>query len=89
MIYAPLIRRFLMTEDKKLKFSFLKLGMASEFVERAEKLGLSDLGDLMSVNLSKLKSHREFTYSWYSEMLTMLKAQGLLKEFQKRTLETN
>ncbi|UOE52567.1 hypothetical protein MTO98_15935 [Mucilaginibacter sp. SMC90] len=77
-----------MTEDKKLKFSFFKLGMASEFVERAEKLGLSDLNDLMTVNLAKLKSHRDFTYSWYAEMLNMLKGQGLLKEFQKRTLET-
>ena len=62
--------------------------MASDFVERAEKLGLSDLDDLMSVNLAKLKSHREFTYSWYAEMLNLLKGEGLLKEFQRRTLET-
>lgn len=76
-----------MTENKKLNSSFLKLGMAREFVERAEKLGLSDLSDLMSVNLAKLKAHREFTYSWYAEMLALLQRQGLLKEFQKRTLE--
>ncbi|RYG08822.1 MAG: hypothetical protein EOO07_24960 [Chitinophagaceae bacterium] len=75
-----------MTENKKLQCSFLTLGMASEFIERAEKLGLSDLNDLMSVNLAKLKTHRDFTYSWYAEMLTMLKSAGLLKEFQKRTL---
>jgi hypothetical protein len=76
-----------MLENAKLKFSFLKLGMANEFVERAEKLGLFNLGDLMSVNLAKLKSHRDFNYMWYAEMLTMLKGHGLLHEFQKRTLE--
>ncbi|MEZ2334730.1 hypothetical protein AB6735_03810 [Mucilaginibacter sp. RCC_168] len=76
-----------MMENAKLNFSFLKLGMAGEFVERAEKLGIFNLGDLMSVNLAKLKAHREFNYLWYAEMLTMLKGQGLLHEFQKRTLE--
>lgn len=76
-----------MQDQAKLKFSFLKLGMGCEFVERAEKLGLSNLGDLMAVNLAQLKAHREFTYSWYAEMLTMLKGHGLLHEFQKRTLE--
>ncbi|SHM93167.1 hypothetical protein [Mucilaginibacter sp. OK098] len=76
-----------MLENAKLKFSFLKLGMAGEFTERAEKLGLLNLGDLMSVNLAKLKAHRDFNYIWYAEMLRMLKSQGLLHEFQKRTLE--
>ena len=76
-----------MLENAKLKFTFLKLGMAGEFTERAEKLGLFNLGDLMSVNLAKLKAHREFNYMWYAEMLTMLKNHGLLNEFQKRTLE--
>jgi hypothetical protein len=74
-------------ENAKLKFTFLKLGMAGDFNERAEKLGLFNLGDLMSVNLAKLKAHREFNYTWYAEMLSMLKSQGLLQEFQKRTLE--
>ncbi|MDR6943691.1 hypothetical protein [Mucilaginibacter pocheonensis] len=76
-----------MLENAKLKFTFLKLGMAGEFTERAEKLGLFNLGDLMSVNLAKLKAHRDFNYTWYAEMLAMLKNHGLLNEFQKRTLE--
>ena len=61
--------------------------MAGDFVERAEKLGLVNIDDLMSVNLENLKAHREFNYTWYAEMLTMLKGQGLLQEFQKRTLD--
>ncbi len=75
-----------MAENKDLKFSFLKLGMKGDFVERAEKLGLFNLGDLMSVDLAKLKGHREFNYTWYAEMLAMLKSLGLLQDFQKRTL---
>jgi hypothetical protein len=76
-----------MSEAPKHKSSFLKLGMAGDFIERAEKLGLFDLGDLMNVNLVKLKAHRDFTYTWYAEMLAMLKGIGLLREFQKKSLE--
>jgi hypothetical protein len=64
-----------MKENVKLKLSFLKLGMAMDFVEQAKKLGLINLGDLMAVNLTRLKDHRDFNYSWYAEMLEMLKAQ--------------
>lgn len=87
MIYPTLTQYFAMAENAKLKFSFLKLGMAREFAEQASKLGLTNLGDLMSVNLAKLKAHRDFTYTWYADMLGMLKVEGLLHEFQKRTLE--
>jgi hypothetical protein len=76
-----------MLENAKLKFSFLKLGMAGEFIERAEKLGFHNLSDLLSVNLATLKTHREFNYMWYAEMLAMLKSHGLLHEFQRRILE--
>ncbi len=75
-----------MRENVKLKFSFLKLGMAGDFVEQSKKLGLIHLSDLMTVNLAKLKAHRDFTYTWYAEMLGMLKVHGLLHEFQERTL---
>ena len=75
-----------MIEHAKLEFTFLKLGMAHDFIERAGKLGLSNLNDLLSVNLGYLKAHQEFNYSWYAEMLALLKGQGLLHEFHRRAL---
>jgi len=76
-----------MIKSSKLSSSFTNLGMGSDFVERAEKLGLYKLSDLMHIKLAALKSHSEFTYLWYAEMLNLLKNNDLLSEFQKRTLD--
>lgn len=71
-----------MIEIAKLDSSFLTLGMGAKFIRQAEKLGLVKLGDLMDVKLASLKKHKEFSLLWYSDMLDLLKEQGLLIEFQ-------
>lgn len=75
-----------MVEMSKLNSSFLTLGMGMKFVQQAEKLGLVKLGDLMEVKLSSLKGHKEFSFLWYSDMLDLLKEQGLLRQFQEKQI---
>lgn len=73
-----------MREIFKYNSSFISLGMGNSFIQRAEKLGLVNLGDLMDVKLANLKRHKEFSFLWYSEMLDLLKEQGLLRKFQEK-----
>jgi hypothetical protein len=73
-----------MGEITKYNSSFLSLGMGNNFIQRAEKLGLFKLGDLMDVKVANLKRNKEFNFLWYSEMLDLLKQQGLLRKFQLR-----
>ncbi|CAN5456845.1 hypothetical protein BH09BAC6_BH09BAC6_18340 [soil metagenome] len=75
-----------MVEVSKLNCSFSTLGVGTQFVQQAERLGLFNLGDLMEVNLMKLKKHREFSFTWYADMLDLLNEQGLLRQFQEKQL---
>lgn len=72
-----------MGEITKYDSSFLSLGMGNNFIQRAEKLGLFKLGDLMEVKVTNLKRNKEFSFLWYSEMLDLLKEHGLLRKFQQ------
>ncbi|NHA03305.1 hypothetical protein G7092_05850 [Mucilaginibacter sp. HC2] len=75
-----------MVEEANLLISFSKLGMNSLFIKQAEKLGLYNLEDVMKVNLAKLKQHRDFSFTWYAQMLNLLKEQDLLRRFQENNL---
>jgi hypothetical protein len=75
-----------MVEVSKLNCSFSTLGVGNQFIQQAERLGLNSLGDMMHVNLAKLKKHKDFTFMWYADMLDLLKEQGLLRQFQENQL---
>ncbi|RAV59477.1 hypothetical protein DIU36_06510 [Mucilaginibacter rubeus] len=75
-----------MVEVSKLNCSFSTLGVGNQFIQQAERLGLFNLGDVMKVNLSRLKQHKEFSFTWYADMLDLLKEQGLLRQFQENQL---
>lgn len=70
----------------KLNSTFSELGMDPTFIQQAHRLGLQTIGDLMTINLDSLKKHPEFTYTWYADMLDLLKEQKLLKKFQGNQL---
>jgi hypothetical protein len=72
-----------MVEISKLNCSFSTFGVGNQFVQQAERLGLFNLEDVMRVNLAKLKKHEEFSFTWYADMLDLLKEQGLLRQFQE------
>ncbi|WP_183573818.1 hypothetical protein HDF18_08410 [Mucilaginibacter sp. X5P1] len=73
-----------MVEITNLKSSFKKLGMGAQFIQQAERLGVHTLGDIMKANLPALKQNKEFTYSWYIDVLNLLKKHNLLRKFQER-----
>ena len=75
-----------MEEVSKLNCSFSTLGVGNQFIQQAERLGLHNLGDVMQVNLAKLKKHKDFTFMWYADMLDLLHEQGLLRQFQENQL---
>jgi hypothetical protein len=75
-----------MVEVNNLKCSFSTLGMDNQFIQQAERLGLFNIGDVMNVNLVKLKKHKEFSFMWYADMLDLLKEQDLLRQFQENQL---
>lgn len=75
-----------MVEEANLLTPFSKLGMDSRFIQQAEKMSLCNLEDLLKVNLHKLKQHKEFTFSWYADMLNLLKEHNLLRQFQENQL---
>ncbi|MBL1410072.1 hypothetical protein [Sphingobacterium faecale] len=57
-----------------------------EFIQRAKRMGLETLGDIMNVKLTDLRNKKEFTYLWYADLLNMLDKHGLLEEFQEKQL---
>lgn len=56
------------------------------FVEQALRLGLTTLGDVLESRLEMLSKKKDFTYTWYADLLALLKEHGLLSEFQQRQL---
>lgn len=75
-----------MVEEANLMITFSRLGMDKLFIQRAERLGLFTLNDVMNVKLSKLKQHKDFSFTWYASMLNLLKEQDLLRRFQENQL---
>jgi hypothetical protein len=63
-----------------------ELAVSTEFVKRAEILGLHSLEDVMSVDINQLKQETSFSYQWYADLLNLLKEIELLDEFQDRLL---
>lgn len=60
--------------------------MDTLFVEQSRRLGLVTLGDVLDSRLETLSKKKDFTYTWYADLLALLKEQGLLDEFQQRQL---
>ena len=56
------------------------------FVERARRLGLETIGDVLDVRLPQLRKKKDFSYLWYAELVQLLEEQGLLDEFERRQL---
>ncbi|MGV6945129.1 MULTISPECIES: hypothetical protein [unclassified Sphingobacterium] len=57
-----------------------------EFIQRAKRMGLETVGDIMEIKLPDLRKKKDFTYLWYADMLAMLDEQGFLEEFERRQL---
>jgi len=66
--------------------SLTKLQTDAEFIQRAKRLGLETLGDVMRVKLPDLRKKKDFSYMWYADLLALLEKRGLLEEFQRRQL---
>lgn len=66
--------------------SLTKLQTDVEFIQRARRMGLETLGDIMDIKLPDLRKKKDFSYMWYAALLEMLEERGLLEEFQRRQL---
>lgn len=63
-----------------------KLQFDINFIRRAKRLGLETLEDVMTMSLSNLRTHSDFSYIWYATLLEVLEKHQLLEEFQRRQL---
>lgn len=63
-----------------------ELNLDALFVEQSRRLGLTTLGDILDSKLETLSKKKDFTYTWYADLLDLLKEHGLLDEFQQRQL---
>ncbi|MFD2964358.1 MULTISPECIES: hypothetical protein [Olivibacter] len=63
-----------------------ELNLDALFVEQSRRLGLVTLADVINSKIETLSKKKDFTYTWYADLLTLLKEQGLLSEFQQRQL---
>ncbi|MEB0261965.1 MULTISPECIES: hypothetical protein [unclassified Mucilaginibacter] len=60
--------------------------MNKQFIQQAEQLCIFNLNDIMKSKLANLKQDKHFTYTWYVDMLNLLKDQDLLRQFQENQL---
>lgn len=63
-----------------------ELNIDAHFVEQCRRLGLATLNDILDSSLESLTKKKDFTYTWYANLLEFLKEQGLFDEFQQRQL---
>ena len=70
--------------SKNTRLADMKLDL--HFVTQSRRLGLITLGELMDFKMETLCVKKDFTYTWYADVLALLKEKGLLEEFQKRQL---
>ncbi|WP_185214085.1 hypothetical protein [Sphingobacterium mizutaii] len=66
--------------------SLTALNVDTDFVNRAKRMGLQTINDIMSAKLPALRKKKAFNYTWYATMLELLEKRGLLDEFQRRQL---
>lgn len=60
--------------------------MDALFVEQSHRLGLFTLDDVLNSRIGTLSKKKDFSYTWYADLLDLLKVHGLLSEFQNRQL---
>lgn len=63
-----------------------ELNIDELFVEQSNRLGLFTLANIMESKLEILSKKKDFSYTWYADLLALLKEHGLLSEFQERQL---
>lgn len=68
------------------EISLTQLQIDTDFIQRAQRMGLETIGDIMDTKLPVLRKKKDFNYLWYAAMLQLLEEQGLLEEFQRRQL---
>lgn len=56
------------------------------FVEQSNRLGLFTLANILDAKIETLSKQKDFSYTWYADLLALLKQHGLLAEFQNRQL---
>ncbi|MEJ5962890.1 hypothetical protein [Pedobacter immunditicola] len=71
---------------ESLNISLAELTLNELFVEQSRLLGLVTLGDVLESRIETLSKKKDFSYTWYADLLALLKEHGLLSEFQKRQL---
>jgi hypothetical protein len=75
-----------MTHLDDLSIPISELNLGKQFTDQAERLGLKSLYDVMQADFKRIKEDKEFSYIWYSELLSLLKKKGLLHRFQENQL---
>jgi hypothetical protein len=70
----------------ELETSISELNVSKDFIEQAQKLGISSLKDVMQADFNSIKQHKDFSYIWYGDLLTLLKKKELLHQFQEKQL---
>lgn len=63
-----------------------ELYVDDSFVQQSNRLGLFTLADVLDCRLEILIKKEDFSYTWYADLLGLLKEHGLLSEFQNRQL---
>jgi len=71
---------------ESLNISLAELTLNKLFVEQSQLLGLVTLSDVLESRIETLSKKKDFSYTWYADLLALLKEHGLLSEFQKRQL---
>jgi hypothetical protein len=75
-----------MERPQDLETPFSQLNVTKDFTEQAAQLGFSTLQDVLDADFNRIKQHKDFTYVWYGDLLSLLKQKGLMEQFQEKQL---
>ena len=70
--------------QKPLNKTLEEIDIDSSFKVKAKRMELHTLQDVMDKDLNVLKGHAEFTMTWYMQLLSILKNEKLIDDFQKK-----
>lgn len=75
-----------MERPQDLDTPISQLNVTKDFEQQAGRLGFRTLHDVIEADFNSVKQHQDFTFIWYSDLLALLKKQGLMEQFQEKQL---
>jgi hypothetical protein len=84
MYHATFLKMNIPVEKEEILCSpICQLDASPEFVQKTKEMGFENLGQITATGWGSLQRHKEFTYSWFNELVRILECHHVLHLLEK------